>query len=371
MPNPPSFLAISDVHLGLNLYNIPELGADLARLFSEACKLAVSLHVDFLVIAGDLYESNKPTPDMIRFVRSQIEDARLGEVRVVGIAGDHDKPINTESWSRLSGVAPVDATAQFAGHDYSDNPEDISEYIKNSPHRNTTEWIFLHGQVPTLWPFCDGRKKIDLGAFPLFELYPNLRGVVLGDIHKPYEGKLVGPGGRSAYVGYCGSLGITASNDIGEKIGLLHFDGKVLKRVPFSLGRDFVKVDLTSSGVAGLDLNLQIEKYKKNRGRRPVFLVEYSASTKDRLNEIRPLYQLGFVRAFQQRKNVTPGNVQQAVSIRSDLNNQDRITSVLADLVPDDEVRNLIQSTLDTEDPKLVLDTFRRKYLDEKPASMV
>ena len=360
----PSFLAISDIHIGLNLYNQPELGADLRRLLSEACKLAVRLKVDYLVIAGDLYDTNKPTPDLIRSVRGEIEEARLHEVRVVGIAGDHDKPVHDESWTRISGIAPINSVPQFAGRDYSDDPKQVMDEIRDSPNRLTAEWIFLHGQVPSLWPFCDERKKLDLATLPLFDLYPNLKGVVLGDIHKPYEGWLPGPDGRKAYIGYCGSLGITASNDIGTKIGLLHFDGQTMKRVAFDLGRDFVKIDLTTNATNGLEVGYYIEKYQKHRGRRPVSLVDYSPSTKERLNEIRPLHQLGFVRTTQQRpRNADPAH--QAINIRSDITNAGRITAVLNDMVPDIEVRTLLTEALHTEDPKLVLDAFRTKYIGQ------
>lgn len=362
MPNSPTFLAISDVHVGLNLYNQPELGTDLRRLFVEACRLAVARRVEYLVIAGDLYDSNKPTPDLIRFVRAHISEAREKGVRVVGIAGDHDKPVNTESWARLSGVDPVDSVPYFVGCNYSDNPKDVTDYLQTFSQHAVAEWIFLHCQAPTLWPFCDERKKIDFSQIPLFELYPNLQGIILGDIHKPYESTLVDSTGRKVFIGYCGSLGITSSNEIGYHTGLLYYNGKTLQRLPFKLGRDFIKIDLTTTAQTGLETGFYAEKYKNHRGRRPVFLVEYSPATKDRLQEIRPLYQLGIVRTIQQRSKDQPHL--QAVNIRSELNNQARITKVLNELVPDEEVRMLLQAALHTEDPKLPLDEFREKYIN-------
>lgn len=365
MPDSPSFLAISDVHIGLNLYNQQELGGDLRRLFAEACRTAAALHVDFLVIAGDLFDSNKPTPDLIRFVRNEIETVRMSGVRVIGVAGDHDKPVNTESWTRISGVMAVESVPQFVGCDYSDNPVEVMNHLQAATNRNTAEWIVLHGQVPALWPFCEDRKKLDLGTLPLFELYPNLRGVILGDIHKPYEGSIKdGPSGRTAFIGYCGSLGVTSSSDIGVQTGMLHFDGKVLKRLPYPLGRDFVKIDLTTSATTGLEVGFYIDKYQKHRGRRPVFLIEYSPSTRDRLAEVRPLYQLGFVRATQIRPKDAAGQAVQGVSIRNELNNHERIGTVLRDMVPDEEVRLLLTSAMNTDDPRLVLDAFKGKYIE-------
>jgi len=357
-----SFLAISDVHIGLNLYNQQELGADLRRLFAEACRTAAALHVDYLVIAGDLFDTNKPTPDLIHFVRNEIENARLAGVRVIGIAGDHDKPVNTESWTKISGVVPVETAPQFVGCDYSDNPAEVMAHLQTAVNRSTAEWIVLHGQVPALWPFCEERKKLDLSTLRLFELYPRLRGVLLGDIHKPYEGSIKADG-REAFIGYCGSLGVTSSSDIGVHTGMLHFNGHVLSRIPYPLGRDFIKLDLTTSATKGLEVGYYIDKYKKHRGRRPVFLIEYSSSTRDRLVEARELYQLGIVRTTQIRAKDSSGEVVKGVSIRNELNNQVRIGAVLKDMVPDEEVRLLLTSALDTEDPRLVLDGFKGKYL--------
>jgi DNA repair exonuclease SbcCD nuclease subunit len=363
MPDSPSFLAISDVHIGLNLYNQPELGADLRRLFAEACRMACTLQVNYLVVAGDLFDSNKPTPDLIRFVYSEIEKARLAGVRVIGIAGDHDKPVNTEAWTRISGVAAVDSIPQFAGRDYSDNPLEVMNYLQATPRRKTAEWIVLHGQVPALWNFCEERKKLDLGSLPLFELYPNLRGVLLGDIHKPYEGVLRDPAtGKTAYIGYCGSLGITSSTDIGGHLGLLHFDGTQLKRVPFPLGREFIKIDLTTSEIRGFEIGYYVERFTRDKGRRPVFLVEYTASTKDRLEEIKPLYQLGYVKPNRIR-NKDGTEAKQSVSIRNELNNHERIGIVLKDMVPDPQVRQMLTEALHTEDPKLVLDRFKQEFI--------
>lgn len=365
MSESPSFLAIADVHIGLNLYNQQELGADLRRLFAEACRTAASLHVHYLVVAGDLFDSNKPTPDLIRFVRNEIENVRLSGVRVIGIAGDHDKPVNTWSWTNISGVAPVESVHEFAGRDYSDSPVEVMNHLRSTNNRNTAEWIILHGQVPALWPFCEERKKLDLGSLSLFELYPNLRGVILGDIHKPYEGQIADTSSnRKVFIGYCGSLGVTSSSDIGVQTGLLHFDGQTLRRIPYPLGRDFIKLDLTTTATTGLEVEYYIDKYSKHRGRRPVFLIEYSPSTRDRLAEARPLYQLGFVRATQVRPKDHADNAVQGVSIRNELNNQARIDAVLKDLVPDDGVRLLLTSALHTEDPRLVLDSFKRKYIE-------
>ena len=121
-----SFIAIADVHLGAKLYNIPELGQDLKEDFSRLINLAISKKVDYLFIAGDLFDTNKPTPDLIDFVSNEVRKAGTNGCIVAGIAGDHDKPVNSASWIHLSKVIPINRLGDpsFLGFDYCDNSMD-------------------------------------------------------------------------------------------------------------------------------------------------------------------------------------------------------------------------------------------------------
>lgn len=346
------FIAISDVHLGKNLYNRPELGEDLQRLFTRACDLAIKHKVDYLFVVGDLFESNKPTPDLIQLVQSEASRLRNANVILAGIAGDHDKPINGEAWVKVSGLASID-TPPFLGFDYSDNPESIVNSItaKASPD---IHWLFLHAMAPSLWPFCEDKKKIDFAALNIFQLYPNLKGVILGDIHDAIEGRLA-EGTHEAFIGYCGSLGITKSDEVNKR-GILYYDGKELTRLPFPMPRHFVKLDL--DGYDGVNelcakyANAPIEN-------KPVFLVE-AENKKDKLTILQSLESIAYV---EFRKKKVEGRTVSAKALREELNNTERMSLVIKELCNTQETQHLLYQLLTTDDPKVILDKFKKEHL--------
>src|SRR4051812_34108677 len=101
------FIAVADIHLEHKLYNMVELEQDIRDDFVRVCSTAISKEVSYLVVVGDLYNNNQPRPDTIAFVRGQVDRLKEHGIEVVGIAGDHDKPINGETWCNVSGVKPL------------------------------------------------------------------------------------------------------------------------------------------------------------------------------------------------------------------------------------------------------------------------
>lgn len=353
-----SFIAIADVHLGWKLFNIPELEKDLRDLFSKACRLAFDRKVKYLVIVGDLFDTNKPTPDLINFVRNEVYDLSDQGVTVLGVAGDHDKVLNAVSWMNVCGIAGVTSEPAFNGTDYSDNQEKVLDFLRRGSDKELVEWLFLHCQVPSLFPYTEEKKRIDFKEFPALELYPNLKGIILGDIHKPYE-ETLDSGDRSVFMGYCGSLGHIKCDEIGTKKGLLYYDGSKLSRLPFEQSRDIVKVNVKDLLDSKL-LQLYCTKYK-SYNKKPVFVIEYDRETKPRLEEIRALYEVGSVHTIQ--KNSKGAEGESCVLIRSELSNTARISSVLNNMGLTKELENLTYELLTTEEPKIVLDGFKSSVL--------
>lgn len=355
---PVTFAALADVHLGLRLYGHAELEADLRNLFSRAVDRAVELKVREIVIVGDLFDTNRPTPDLVGFVRGVVDRAAAAGTGVCGIAGDHDRPVNGESWSRLAGIRPVNEVPEFAGEDYQDDPRQVLELLVRRKQPDQVRWVFLHGQVPVLWNFCCERKRLPLDLVDLFRHFPGLRGVILGDIHDPREGRLTGVGGKEAFIGYPGSLGVTSSSDMAHRPGFLHFDGERLARVELPGEREYFRISLDDPAldVAG------IARQAAGQARMPVFHVEHSPASRGRLAEISSLYQLGLVRTSQQAPRKTDQQIEQAVGIRTEMGNEARMAGVLAEMLPDDELRTLLSGLLQTDDPRPLLDEFRRRH---------
>ena len=355
-----SFIAIADIHIGKNLYNIPELGEDLKTCFKSVIELAVKKKVNAVVIVGDLYESNKPTPDLVTFIREQAIYLGKHDIKLVGIAGDHDKPINTESWAKVGDVEQVDVFENLAGSDYDDDPEKVIANISARKNRNKVEWLFAHAQVPTLFKFCQDKKKLDFSVIPIFDLYPNLKGVILGDIHKPFEGTLIEKT-KEAYIGYCGSLGITKSDEINTKTGVIYVDGDKVTRIPFKMPRDFVVLDLTKTANT-VDISFYLDKYRSSGGLKPVFVAEHTRDTADNLKLLKPLNEIGFVQAAL-RPSYDKPETEGHINIRSEISNTERISAVLDHCTPDKELSNLLFSLLTSTDPKLLLDSFKSASL--------
>lgn len=372
--NDPKFLAIADVHLGLKLFNLPELEQDMRDNYARIIDLAIKLKVDFLFIAGDLYEHNRPSPDLIKFVRHQSAKAKANGVIVAGIAGDHDKPINGSSWIHLSGIMPISSIdKRYVGMDYCDNSPLLIPKIAELDYKEQIEWIFLHGHVPELFRFSTEKKLLDVKQLDLLKNYPKLKGVVLGDIHIPTDSKIHDPTGERAelpYIGYCGSLGITKTDEIGQKTGILYYDGEKLTRHPFKLTRKFIRFHLADSLEPINWVNKFTSFFKDNPGKKPVIIAEFDKKTEELLPLLAPLYEVGIVKKVLTRSKTVDeaGQVieKEVVNIRSELKTNDRIVAVLEECLPEKEAFDLTYALLNNlDDPNAVLDELKEKYINE------
>jgi DNA repair exonuclease SbcCD nuclease subunit len=356
-----TFIAIADVHLGAKLFNLPELAQDLKDLFVKACDEALARKVTYLVIVGDLFDSNKLSPDLIHFVAEQVERLAANGIMILGIAGDHDKPINNCSWIYTAGVMPVTTENTFIGYDYSDNSADNIAKLAALPKakRENVEWVFLHGQVPELFGFTEDKKKLDIKSIDPINLFPKLKGVILGDIHSPIASTIADPTQTKSepWIGYCGSLGIVKTDEVDTKIGLLYFDGIKLSRIPFKMDRRFIRLNL---GDAFSPINW-VETYSRfftnYKGKKPVFIIEHDSKTKKLLPEIGPLYDVGVVRVSAKRVSV--GNKEETFNIRSELKTNDRISDTLKECAQEQKVFDLVFTVLKADDPKTILDKFK------------
>lgn len=366
-----SFIAISDVHLGWKLFNLPELAQDLKDNLARVVDIAIEKRVTHLFIVGDLYDTNKPSPDLIAFVSDQVMRLKANGIIAAGIAGDHDKPVNNKAWIHLSNLIPINyVDKRFLGFDYCDNSMDNIEKIGQlkQHYKDQVEWIFLHGQVPELFKWCEDKKKLDFKEIDLINNFPSLKGVILGDIHTPIEGSIEDPAmeREPLYIGYCGSLGMIKTDEIGTKKGLLYFDGSKLQRLPFKQDREFIRFNLSDSIIP---INW-VEKYARffnaetYKGKKPVFIVEYDRNSKNLLSEIGPLYEVGVVRTSTTRKQAAQDK-DEKVNIRSELKTKDRIAKTLEELAPDKEVYNLVYAVVTEDEPKTVLDKFKQTLLSQ------
>jgi hypothetical protein len=355
------FIAFSDQHLESKLYNIPELEQDNRDLLSMVIDKALEYEVDYLVSAGDLFDNNKPSSDTIRFVTEQLKRLE-GKVVPLAIAGDHSKPVNGATWETVCGFKPVNSAPELVGIDYSDNPADVVELLNlelNKKANNTVISIFLHQQIPELWPFCEEKKKISLKDIDFTNQCASVRGVFLGDIHIRRQMRFHDIGcDKEMFVGYCGSLGVTAANET-LKEGLYYFDGEKLKTIKYDLPRQYVTIDVNPDNIAQVAKDTIYATYKLGP-KKPVFLVKLHNNV-DVGNQLNFLYDIGFVKMTKVKQD--KDGQEELVNIRSELKTADRFSTVLRELTNgienSEKVYDIAYKLLTDSDPKAVLDSFK------------
>jgi hypothetical protein len=361
------FLVTSDQHLGNKLYNFPELENDCRQLFSVSVDKAIELGVEYFVSVGDLFDNNKPTSETIDFVSSELRRLRESNIIPVAIAGDHSKPMDGVTWEKICGFSAINIEPQFVGVDYNDNPSQVLSLLNEELSRrdkNSVKFIFLHQQIPELFPFCDEKKKINLNQIDFSNHCESLEGIFLGDIHKRKEMWYHDPVCNSKiFVGYCGSLGVTSSDEF-DKPGIYFWNNGELQVVEYELPRRFVTIDLDIENILTISPEEYTKEYKDD-GNKPVFLCKYGDDVAGQLNKLDFLYSLGIVKFTKIKKYAKYG--EEHVNIRSELKTADRISGVLRDMTNGaeygEELYNYSYKLLLGDKSETVLDALKEEIL--------
>ena len=360
----PSFIATADVHLGKKLYNMPELEEDMKNNLAELVEIVLDKKVDYLVIVGDLFEDNNAKAHTITFVKSMVEKLRNNGTRTVGIAGDHDKPIKKSAWVSICGIEPVTIEPAFAGIDYFDysttNVSELINLIKGDRDCDKVLWMFLHCQFPQLFDRTEPKKLIDYNRLNLFHNFPNIQGIIAGDIHFAPEGVAYGIG-RKAYVGYPGSLGVTDRSEFEHDKHVLYCDGKVLKHIPINIIRNIKEIDFRGKNIEEFDLDIY-SVWAKTEKNKPIFFIHYDSDSENYMHKLTPLYQIGLVKKHQVPLGISNPNDATVISCRSEMSSDDKVSRALKHFCADDDELYKLSSSLLSDDPKDVLDKFREQY---------
>ncbi|MBD1842468.1 DNA repair exonuclease [Cyanobacteria bacterium FACHB-63] len=87
----PRFLHLADVHLGYDRYNSKERTKDFFLAFQDALvKYAIDSQVDFVVIAGDLFEHRIIQPNILNQAKICLQQLKEAHIPVIAIEGNHD-----------------------------------------------------------------------------------------------------------------------------------------------------------------------------------------------------------------------------------------------------------------------------------------
>ena len=93
----PRFLHLADVHLGFDRYDNKTRTKDFFLALHDALqKYAVDEQVDFVVIAGDLFEHRTIQPNILNQAKICLQLLKEAGIPVLAIEGNHDnRPYGT------------------------------------------------------------------------------------------------------------------------------------------------------------------------------------------------------------------------------------------------------------------------------------
>nr|WP_212590822.1 exonuclease SbcCD subunit D [Candidatus Prometheoarchaeum syntrophicum]QEE17357.1 DNA double-strand break repair protein Mre11 [Candidatus Prometheoarchaeum syntrophicum] len=107
MMQPIKFIHMADTHLGNQQYNLPERKRDFNKAFNWVLNKSITEEVDFILLAGDVFNSNNSEPETIAAIYQMISEFKNNsmqnlkrEIPIIAIEGNHDKSnISTKrSW---------------------------------------------------------------------------------------------------------------------------------------------------------------------------------------------------------------------------------------------------------------------------------
>lgn len=173
------FMQLGDTHVGYRQYGLKARERDFRIAFGKAMELADKEKPDVLLITGDVFETTRPDPADLNFVRDWLDQLRRGGTAVAGIEGNHDcakgEILKNLEITEVDELAVIDGIAIY-GIPYIQKSLDFRELLQEVPPE--TDVLLIH---QTLSEVAD--IFADVSADDIAELCPNVRYVAMGHIH--------------------------------------------------------------------------------------------------------------------------------------------------------------------------------------------
>lgn len=100
------FLHIADIHLGIRRYRSEERAKDFFRAWATCLeKYALKERVDFVLIAGDLFDARRVEPQAMNHAMIMLVKLRDAGIPVIAIEGNHDSHEATQRFSWLRSLS--------------------------------------------------------------------------------------------------------------------------------------------------------------------------------------------------------------------------------------------------------------------------
>ena len=228
---PPAFIAAGDAHLSKQIWvSQTQIEGDAQQAFEQLVGLAVSWYVP-LVLLGDIFDASDPPPEMIAVFRKQMDRCQEEGVPVYCLQGNHDRRSMAwfsalHDWPQWVGDGrKVDIGGlRVVGFDYHPRDE-LEERISDlAADCADVQVLLLHQAAKQALRFKN-RWNFDLEWVP-----PNIKLVLLGDIHKAVEYRF----GEDQLGAYTNATHVRDIEERGEKGCLLVRADLSFERLPLN-----------------------------------------------------------------------------------------------------------------------------------------
>lgn len=189
------FLHIADCHLGCRQYGLRQREEDFYAAFADAADKAVENKVDAVIVAGDLFDSVKPSAEAVYIVKKIVSKLWDHMVPVFGIEGNHD--ITGDGyWLDVCGIRPLNDVGgslndftvggvRIAGLPYMRPDQLVQRLRENADVGSKCGVLALHAGFVEMGDSYTGELSIQ-SVLPMLQEM-EVKYVALGHIHVPLE----------------------------------------------------------------------------------------------------------------------------------------------------------------------------------------
>ncbi|MDE2930942.1 MAG: exonuclease SbcCD subunit D [Chloroflexota bacterium] len=118
------FLHAADIHLGYQQYGLEQRYDDFTEAFQWVVDTALDERVDFLLLAGDLFEKRTLDPRTLLIAVEQFERLKTAQIPVVAIEGNHERTYGDNlSWMEYLNQSGLLHLLDCARHDQGWQPQ--------------------------------------------------------------------------------------------------------------------------------------------------------------------------------------------------------------------------------------------------------
>ena len=193
------FLHIADIHLGFDRYDTPERTKDFFRALRTVLeRYAIEEGVDFVAIAGDLFEHRNIKPATLNQAQVCLQALKDAGIPVVAIEGNHDnRPYGTRtSW--LKYLSEWDLLKLLEPNDGADAAERLTPWSETTRSGGYIDLPCGVRVIGSNWYGATARRAIELLAGAIQQLPPGPDHTVLL-FHHGLEGQIARYAGALRY----------------------------------------------------------------------------------------------------------------------------------------------------------------------------